>query len=109
MYNVTSKRVEGKGQTVDYIEHGWMQTNGTLRANRGRHTLRVRIHADTYAFQSYGVVERWDGKQWHEVARVRGEALMVEDRIGYKDGAGERELAFRADATYLRQLAEEVL
>jgi hypothetical protein len=100
MYNVSSVRIEGKGQTVDYIEHG------VLWVGRRKHTIRIRVHDDSHAPQAYGLVERWDGNKWSEVARMRGDALAVEHGIGYRTPKAEH---FRADRNRLFQLAEEVL
>lgn len=36
------------------------------------HKLRVRISRDSYDFQSWARVERWDGKQWQLVHSLAG-------------------------------------
>lgn len=99
-----SIRIEGHGQTVDYIEHAEALNNNS-------HIIRIRIHSDTYAEQAYGEVEAHDGARWNEVCRVRGCALRLDAKaIGYKTMTeGERRSAFKADRDYLVKLAAEVL
>lgn len=103
--NSSNARVEGSGQTVDFIEHS------TAYVGRKKHTLRVLVHVDSHAFQAWGRVERWDGKRWYEVAAIRGEALRTDLKIGYvrdlTDAA--RVHAFKTDRDRLVELAEEVL
>lgn len=88
MTTTSSVRVEGSSSPLDYIEHLMMQLG------RHRHTLRVTVHLDGYEAQSYGLVERWDGKQWQDVARIRGAALQTKLDVGYS-------LAFRRDAQHV--------
>lgn len=99
-----SKRVEGKGQTVDYTEHV------ILQGFRGKpHTLRVLIHVDSYVDQAWGRVERHDGTKWHEVASVKGCSLKIDLKIGYARQSSVPVEAFQADRNFLIALAEEVL
>ena len=106
MINVQSIRIEGNGQVVEYIEHLTL-----FAAHMKRHTLRVTVHNDHYAAQSYGTVERWDGKKWAEVATTR--TLTMPLGICYifgKTAAYDAKLeAFRPDRDRLVVLAEEVL
>ena len=105
MYHLTSRRTEGKGQTVDYVEHGVLDS---LKVIGTKHTLRIRIHDDSYASQAWGRVERWDGERWQEVASVRGDALKLDHGVGYK--APELFLkAFLPDRDFLIGLAAEIL
>ena len=49
----------------DYVQETWSGTNG-LR-------LRVTVRIDhSYEWQGSGMVERWDGSQWQEVASLEG-------------------------------------
>lgn len=101
MTRTESKRIEGKGQFVDYIEHVMLQ------GFRGKaHTLRVKIHLGGSASQSEGRVERHDGVKWHEVATISGPALSVDPKAGY---GILTESTFRPDRDRLVKLAEEVL
>jgi len=36
----------------------------------GTHRLRIRIKSDSYAFQSFACIERWDGTQWQPAADI---------------------------------------
>ncbi len=108
MLRTLSVRVEGRQQTADYIEHVVLNTVDG-------HKLRVRVHADTYVAQSWGVVERHDGVQWHEVASLRGDALQLKTAdVCYQQGGGAaaenmRISAFGPDRDRLLALAAEVL
>lgn len=96
-----SKRIEGKGQFVKFVEHVMYQ------GFRGpAHTLRVRVEIGGCASQSFGIVERHDGVKWHEVATISGPALKVDPKAGY---GVVTESTFRPDRDALIKLAEEVL
>jgi len=101
MMHTESSRVEGSGQFVDYIEHV------TYYVKRVVHKLRVTVHCGGYASQSWGKVERWDGKLWREVATISGPALSVDSKIGYSSRVDAA--SFRTDRNRLVELAEEVL
>lgn len=47
----------------------------------GDHRLRIRIHLDAYRFQSWAVIERWDGGRWQEVYRLDGRELQVPEPL----------------------------
>lgn len=36
----------------------------------GTHRMRVRRTRDFYDFQSFAIIERWNGEKWHEVERI---------------------------------------
>lgn len=96
-----SIRIEGSGQTVDYIQHLTdPKTTKTM--------IRVRIHVDTYPSQAWGRVDRWTGDDWKAVASVRGDALKTDLHIGYQPTKPTVK-DFLADVTTLLTLAGEVL
>jgi hypothetical protein len=110
-----STRVEGKGQTVDFIEHAEIVVEPEPEfvgqdVKRVVHKLRVHVSSDSYPQQSFGRIERWDGARWNSVAEIAGDALKVPCGIGY-ERLTEEELtdAFLADAMHLHALAIEVL
>jgi len=103
-----SQRVEGKGQTCDYIEHLQFDDRGG-KPNGKLHMLRVRVHLDTVPAQAWGKVERWTGSTWATVADVRGDALTTSLSLDYERTASRVPEAFKADRDQLIRLAEEVL
>lgn len=99
---VLSVRVEGHGQTVDYIEH--------VDINHGLDTLRICIHDDSHADQAWARVDRWSGVEWLEVVSQRGDALKIEHGIGYRKlDSLQLAAAFEADRNNLFKLALEVV
>jgi hypothetical protein len=105
MTTTTSHRIEGSGQQVDYTEHLTLDNGG----RKGRHTLRVLLHIDSYVAQAWGRVERHDGVRWHEVASLKGCSLATDLKIGYTKGTGAKTPDFATDRNTLVKLAEEVL
>lgn len=108
MIQILSCRIEGKGQTCDYTEHLAVNAAGGARL----HTLRVRIHTDSYADQAWATIDRYDGTDWRTLARTRGDALGVQLNIGYhRERMPDHEVhaAFQADRERLLALALEVV
>ena len=106
--NSQSIRVENDGQAVRYTEHLF------YICKREKHTLRVLIHVDGYETQSYGRVERWDGKKWGEVANIKGATLKVGMKIMHhpdfrRASEADKARSFAADRHLLVKLAEEIL
>ena len=97
-------------QTTEYIEHLVLD---------GVHTLRLTVHWDSYADQSWGRIARWNGDQWHVVAAINGPALNVNakradgSRVWIYTGRGDlgkfQVAAFQGDRQHLIALAKEVL
>ncbi len=96
-------RLEGSGQTTDYIEHY------TLRGTEGISKLRIQIHTDSYKAQAWGRVDRWSttAGEWREVATIGGSALATDLKIGYNRTRAAHD--YQADRDRLILLAEEVL
>jgi hypothetical protein len=69
--------------------------------------LRVQIRANFYQFQSYGLVERWNGEEWKRVVRIDGALLQTWEATRYPHEPGA--LAFEADVTILLDEAKAVL
>lgn len=70
--------------------------------------LRVAIKTDTYKFQGYARVERWDGQKWHEVWHLDPLKMQTEDNLAYVP----RDLThydFKLDRDRLLHLAAAVL
>lgn len=67
---------------------------GTFKNNTHSHTLRLRVHYDSYDFQRWSKVERWNGEQWHEVVHLRGNELRPEE--GQHDDANVENLLLAA-------------
>lgn len=104
-----STRIEGRGQQFcDYTEHLTMSqidTNSTYEP----HMLRIVIHLGGHKVQSHGVIERWNGEEWKQVAWLSGHALMIDVRAGYDYKKTLSNLSFEADRDTLIRLAREVL
>jgi hypothetical protein len=49
---------------------GQQSLNMTAIWTMGSHRLRVQRKRDAYDFQSYAMIERWDGTKWHNVASI---------------------------------------
>lgn len=49
----------------------------------GGERLRIRIRSDSYKFQSFGRVERWDGAKWQEVWSIPPLTLAVPEGLAY--------------------------
>jgi hypothetical protein len=70
--------------------------------------LRVAIHADTYKFQGYARVERWDGVAWQRVWALDPLRMQTETNLAYV----ARDLThydFKLDRDRLLGLAAAVL
>lgn len=115
-----SVRTEGRDQFVNYTEHlhgfGSPLQQERFKEGAGKfapdHVLRLRIVVGGYASQSYGVIERWNGIQWREVATIKGEALAVDLHVGYRFkelSESARACKFSVDRDTLLKLALEVL
>ncbi len=104
-----STRISGKGQCVDYVEH--LVLTPTTVGHGGQAKLRIRLHFDTYVFQSWGKVERWNGSEWREVVAMDGHELRGNREIGHRYEAtdAQRRDAFLADRDELIALTKEVL
>lgn len=96
-----STRIESvRDGVLEYIEH--------LRMNA--HTMRITIHTDPYPHQGYGVVDRWDGTQWHPVVRIAGPTLVLDRSRGHRERTFMLDPGdFTRDRDRLLTLAKEVL
>ena len=70
------------------------------------HKLRVRIRSNSYDFQCYSIIDRWDGAKWHQV-----HALQVRTtQVGMaRRGQNYRNDEFAKDRDELVRVAKEVL
>lgn len=88
-----------------YLEsQSWNFTQIVATAN-GR--FRVRIRRNAHDFQSYAIVERWDGERWNEVA-TRPITACACATVSYVHKTVDRAL-FAADASDLLQVALQVV
>lgn len=101
-----SRRVEGGGQTVDYIEH--IELGRVMRDGVTEHKCRIKVHDDSHASQAFAMLERWNGSEWREVVSVRGDAMRTEHGIGYRMKDGDPK-PFQRDRDRLIDLAMEIL
>lgn len=92
-----------------------------LGSGNAEHTIRIRIRSNAYVAQSYGIVERWDGAQWRQVAQRDGVELASKPQQYLGNGThtgvvsyvapltNEGRDAFFADRDTLVAAAREVL
>jgi hypothetical protein len=45
--------------------------------------LRIRIKSDSYDFQSYARIDRWDGTQWHNVHSIDYANMSTATKLSY--------------------------
>jgi hypothetical protein len=70
----------------------------------GDHTFKVAIRSDSYSFQSWAKVSRWDGSQWQIVHSIHYSSMTTQH-------GGSKSLtkaSFRKDRTELVRVAREV-
>lgn len=70
------------------------------------HKLRVRIRSNSYDFQCYSVVERWDGAKWHQVHKLQERKTQVGMARRRRDYRNDE---FAKDRDELVRVAKEVL
>lgn len=64
----------------------------------GGHKMRLKIRSNAYRFQCSAKIERHDGAQWHELARIEPMAMETPHGLVYgKRTRGELMRAFDAD------------
>lgn len=72
--------------------------------------LRIKIKSDSYKFQSFARIERWDGTQWQEVASLHYGAMKTEAGLCYKPNQSGRDFRnFEADYDELLKQAKAIL
>lgn len=77
--------------------------------NYGDHKLRIRRRRNAYDFQSWALVERWDGTKWQEVAQIPFAAMACAHEDSYVSKAARPNGAERTDEKELLRLAALVL
>ena len=90
-----STRIEGRGQFVTYVEHGWLCS----------HKMRIKICLGGISSQSSGTIENWYNGELREVATIDGSALQVSCKAGY---GRMTDVTFKEDRNALVRLAKEV-
>lgn len=97
------------GQRIEYLEIlDATATDGTGGA--AKHRIRVYVSSDSYAAQSFGRVERWDGNKWQTAAAISGAHLSVPAGLAYQATSDQDIRAkFAPDCTRLLKMAEDVL
>lgn len=74
----------------------------------GGSRLRYTVKVDSYAFQSYARVEKWNGDSWHVLHAIPGEQISTRNRISYVTSNVHAD-AFDDDITELRRVAHAVM
>ena len=74
----------------------------------GEHKLRVRIKSDSYAFQSFARIERWNGERWYEVHHIHHSQMTTASglihqpkQVTKEDFAADRDLLIKRAGTIL--------
>ncbi len=71
--------------------------------------IRTRIRRNAYDFQSYAIVERWNGEEWKEILSRPFSAMMFKDAPSYAEQlTAEQKGFFEFDADALLLMALEV-
>lgn len=92
-----SQATKGK-QSLDY----------TALWQLGAHKLRVKRRRDSYDFQSWARIERWDGSAWQEVATIPYSS-MSEDSYYSRESIIRPTPAELQDEDMLLRLADMIL
>lgn len=69
--------------------------------------VRIVIQSDSYRFQSFAKVERWDGSEWKRVWQIEPGNMQTEPGLVYKRQSGVYD--FTADRDALAAFAIKVL
>lgn len=48
------------------------------------HRLRVRIRSNSYKFQCFAIVEKWDGDKWQEVWHIEPSSMETREGLCYR-------------------------
>lgn len=82
----------------------------TCLLSMGDHKLRVRINSNAYAFQSFAVIERWNGERWHNVASIHHSNMTTQSALCYMPASKPATIVdFKGDAEALIKLASNIL
>lgn len=89
-----------------HTQQAWHYTQ-TVKV--GNTKFRTRLKRDAYDFQSYAVIERWNGEEWKEILSRPFSAMMFKDAPSYAEQlTAEQKGFFEFDAEALLQLATQV-
>ena len=83
--------------------------NAALAAE-GSHKIRIKIKSDSYKFQSFAKVEKWDGDKWREVHSIHHGSMTTPaglDSWARREGLAESH--FKADRKELLRVAVAVI
>lgn len=95
---------------LEDLEHSQQSWNYTKVVKVGDTRFRIRLRRNAYDFQSYAIVERWNGEEWKQVlSRPISEMLCKE--IGYYEEllTAEQKGFFEFDADALLKIALEIV
>lgn len=109
------RKLANAGQSLYYRERLELRSGHSFDGVPvgGIHKLRIEICSDSYAFQCYARIERWDGSQWQEVEHVHHGNMETPNSLAYAARGPEGEEAqwqkFEHDRDTLLEAAAEVL
>jgi hypothetical protein len=97
-----NKQIARGRQSLDYRE--------TLE-HKGK-KVRVRIQSDSYDFQSYAIVELFDGGKWNQLDIIPFSEMETNEGLYYKvkdSNLSKYSYLFQKDRDKLIKLAQDVL
>lgn len=91
----------------NYSQQSWHYTQ---LVKVGDTKFRIRLRRNAYDFQSYAVIERWNGEEWKEVLSRPIREMLCKDVHYYSEQlSSEQKGFFEFDAEALLLLALEVV
>ena len=102
---VISKAISEGSQSVEYVEI--LDLPSVYQDQSAK--LRIKIKSDSYKFQSFARVEKWDGDKWREVHSIHHGSMttpagLISRLKGHKD-----ETHFKADRKELLRVAKGIV
>lgn len=90
----------------NHTQQSWHYTQ-TVKVGDAK--FRTRLKRDAYDFQSYAVIERWNGDEWKEVISRPLSTMLFKDVPAYAEQlTAEQKGLFEFDADALLLMAIEV-
>jgi len=90
------------------IAKGRQSVDFTQVEEKGEHRLRISIKSDSYAFQCYARISRWNGTKWEQVHSIHHNLMTTQSGLTYKPN-GTNHDNFVADARQLRKVAHKIV
>ena len=104
--NIISKAISQGSQSVEYVEI--LDLPSVYQDQSAK--LRIKIKSDSYKFQSFARVEKWDGDKWREVHSIHHGIMLTPTGLSSRPrGEGLAFSHFRADRKELLRVAKGIV